>query len=200
MLLGDCQGIVGLRKSDFDFCHCMSQIFPHVTRIHFYTLFTHPKVMPDVNAETIQERKQQLAIQIGPYPQYACSSHIYTHSWRLRPSDRINLSSPDNNPLENNIVDQGSLHRRVVKINWPEQFSSRTIPANVFAAFDYALQIISSTPEPGRDRISLPRLWLSYKITASKAIGRCPVVGGTLVPIFQRNVKFRKLSVLILYN
>ncbi|MFZ2095520.1 MAG: hypothetical protein WAV05_02670 [Anaerolineales bacterium] len=109
----------------------MSQIFPHVTSVNFYTLFTAPKALTGVNAETIQGRKQRLVIRAGPYPEYACSSHIYTHSWLLRPSDRINLSSPDNNPLENDIVDHGSLHRRVVKMNWPEQFSSRSIPANV---------------------------------------------------------------------
>jgi hypothetical protein len=136
----------------------MSHIFPHVTSVHFYTLFTAPKALPGVNAETIQERKQQLVIRADPHPQQARCSHIYTHSWLLRPSDRINLSSPDNNPLENNIVDHGSLHRQVVKINWPEQFSSWNIPANVFTAFDYALQTMSVMPEPGRDRVSLFRL------------------------------------------
>jgi hypothetical protein len=70
----------------------------------------------------------------------------------------------------------------VVKINWPEQFSSRNIPANVCVGFDYALQTMSVMPEPGRDRVSLLRLWLSYKITALMAIGRCPIVGGTNVP------------------
>ena len=41
--------VTGHRKSDFDFCHCMSQIFPPVTSIRFYILFTHPKAMPDAN-------------------------------------------------------------------------------------------------------------------------------------------------------
>ena len=50
------------------------------------------------------------------------------------------------------------------------------------AAFDNDLHIMSGAAEPGRDRVSLLRLWLSYKITALMAIGRCPIVGGTNVP------------------
>ena len=49
-------------------------------------------------------------------------------------------------------------------------------------AFGHAKQIVNVMPEPGRDRVSLLRLRSSYKITDSKAIGRCPVVGGTIVP------------------
>ena len=138
-----------------------------------------------VRAQFIQDRKQRLAIQTGSYPQYACSSHIFTHSWLLMPFARINLSIPGNNSLENNIVDHGSLHWELVKIYRPGLISSRSIPANVCAAFDYALQVMSVVPETGRDRVSLLRLWLSYKVTASKAIGRCPVEGGTNVPIFR---------------
>jgi hypothetical protein len=52
-------------------------------------------------------------------------------------------------------------------------------------------------PEPRRDRVSLPRLWLSYKITASKAIGRCPVVGGTNVP--QNRILFTQISINTVY-
>ena len=37
-------------------------------------------------------------------------------------------------------------------------------PANVCAACNYARQIKSGLPGPGRDRVSLLRLWLSYKI------------------------------------
>ena len=70
----------------------------------------------------------------------------------------------------------------MVKINWPEKFTGRSISANVCAAFDYAFQIMCVMPEPGRDRVSLLRLRSSYKIMSSKAIGRCPVVGGTFVP------------------
>ena len=49
-------------------------------------------------------------------------------------------------------------------------------------AFGLAKQIVNVMPGLGRDRISLLRLWLSYKITASKAIDRCPVVIGMFVP------------------
>jgi hypothetical protein len=52
----------------------------------------------------------------------------------------------------------------------------------VYVALDYALQIMNVMPEPGRDRVSLLRLRSSYKITDSKAIGGCPVAGGTIVP------------------
>jgi hypothetical protein len=131
VLLNTCQGIVGHLKQDFDTGAYLSGIYLYVTNVLFYYFAFYPIMPFTVRAQSVQDRKQRLAIQAGPYPQCACSSHIYTHSWLLRPSDRINLSSPDNNPLENNIVDHGSLHRRVVKINWPEQFSSRSIPANV---------------------------------------------------------------------
>jgi len=131
MLLGGCQGLVGHLKQDFDTSAYLSGIYLYVTNVpsHYFALY--PITLFAIQVQAIQDRKQRLVIRAGPYPQYACSSHIYTHSWLFRPSDRINLSSPDNNPLENNIVDHGSLHRRVVKMNWPEQFSSRSIPANV---------------------------------------------------------------------
>jgi hypothetical protein len=45
MFLRDCQGIVGYRKNDFDFCHYIFLVFPYVTSIHFYTLFNNP-IMP----------------------------------------------------------------------------------------------------------------------------------------------------------
>ena len=49
-------------------------------------------------------------------------------------------------------------------------------------AFGHAKQIVNVMPGLGRDRVSLLRLWSSYKITALMAIGRCPIVGGTYVP------------------
>ena len=49
-------------------------------------------------------------------------------------------------------------------------------------AFGLAKQIVNVMPGLGRDRVSLLRLWLSYKIIALMAIGRCPVVGGMFVP------------------
>src|SRR4030042_3167119 len=39
ILLRTCQGLVGHLKQDIDFCHCMSHIFPHVTRVHFDNMF-----------------------------------------------------------------------------------------------------------------------------------------------------------------
>jgi hypothetical protein len=88
----------------------MSHIFPHVTSVHFYTLFTAPKALPGVNAETIQERKQQLVIRADPHPQQARCSHVYAISWLLRSFARISFSNPDDNPLKNDIVDYASLH------------------------------------------------------------------------------------------
>jgi hypothetical protein len=70
----------------------------------------------------------------------------------------------------------------VVKINWPEQFSSWSIPANVCAAFDYILKIMNMMPAPGRDHVSMLGLKSSYKVSASKVRGRCPDVGGAIVP------------------
>lgn len=199
ILLNTCQGFVGHCEGYFDFFHCMSHIFPNVTSVHFYTSFTAPKALPGVNVETLQERKQQLVIRKDPHSRQACCSHVYALSWLLMPFARISFSNPGENRLENDIVDNGSLQWWVVNKNWLEKFSSQNILANVFAAIDYALQAMSSVPVPGRDCVSSPRLWLSYKTTASKTIG-CPIVGGTLVPIFQRNVKFRKLPGLIYYT
>jgi len=59
---------------------------------------------------------------------------------------------------------------------------------------------MSVMPGLGRDRVSLLRLLSSYKIMVSKAIGRYPVVGGTIVPINQILEIFQKLPVLFLYN
>ena len=173
---------MGHLKQDFDTGAYLSEIYLYVTNVLFH-YFAFYLIMPSaVRAQFIQDRKQRLAIQTGSYPQYACSSHIFTHSWLLMPFARINLSIPGNNSLENNIVDHGSLHWELVKIYRPGLISSRSIPANVCAAFDYVLQTMSVMPEPGRDRISLLRLWLSYKVIVSEAIGRCPVMEGTFVP------------------
>jgi hypothetical protein len=52
-------------------------------------------------------------------------------------------------------------------------------------------------PGPGRDRVSLLRLMSSYKITDSKAIGKCPVVRGTNAP--QNRILFTQISMLTVY-
>jgi hypothetical protein len=59
----------------------------------------------------------------------------------------------------------------------------------VCAAIGYALQIVNLMPGFGRDRVMLPRLWISYKIMASKAIGICPVIGGTIVPYIRPQLR-----------
>ncbi len=53
---------------------------------------------------------------------------------------------------------------------------------------------MSGLPGPGRDRVSLLRLWLSYKITASKAIGKYPVEGGKFVPFLKYGTNKIKLE------
>ena len=50
-------------------------------------------------------------------------------------------------------------------------------------AFGHAKQIVNVMPEPGRDRVSFLRLSLSYKFTASKAIGSYPVERGIFVSL-----------------
>jgi hypothetical protein len=79
-------------------------------------MFINPMGPPGVKEESIRERKQQLAIQAGPYPQNPCVSHIYALSWILRSTARISFTNPDDDPFENDIVDHCSLHRLVVKI------------------------------------------------------------------------------------
>jgi len=107
---------VGHLKQDFDTVTHLSGIYLYVTNVPFHYLALYPIVPFTVQVQAIQDRKHQLVIRAGLYPQYACSSHIYTHSWLLRSSARINLSSPDENPLENDIICHSSLYRRVAKI------------------------------------------------------------------------------------
>jgi hypothetical protein len=70
----------------------------------------------------------------------------------------------------------------VVTLNQSVITSSRSIPANVCAAFDYILKIMNMMPAPGRDHVSMLGLKSSYKVSASKVRGRCPDVGGAIVP------------------
>jgi hypothetical protein len=41
---------------------------------------------------------------------------------------------------------------------------------------------MSGLPGPGRERVSLHRLWLAYKKIASKSMGKFPVKIGIFVP------------------
>jgi hypothetical protein len=61
----------------------------------------------------------------------------------------------------------------------------------VCAAFGHAKQIVNIMPAAGRERGSLLRLRLSYKITDSKTMGICSVLVGTNVPYvhgYQSNI------------
>jgi hypothetical protein len=100
---------VGHREGDFDFYHCISHIFPHVTSVHFYNIFTDRVENLAVNTQTIQERNQVLAIRAGSYPKHAPGSLVSALLCLLRASAQINLISPDNNLLENDIIGYSSI-------------------------------------------------------------------------------------------
>jgi hypothetical protein len=73
-----------------------------------------------------------------------------------------------------------SIEEWLKSIGWNNSPTAVSRPTCV--AFGHAKQIANMMPEPGRDHVSLLRLRSSYKITDTKAIGICTVVGGTNVP------------------
>jgi hypothetical protein len=110
ILLNTCQGLVGHLKQDFDTGAYLSGIYLYVTNVFFHYLAFYPITPLAVPAQAIQDRKQWLVIRADPQPQQARCSHVYALSWLLRSTARISFSNPDDNPFENEIVDDGSLH------------------------------------------------------------------------------------------
>ena len=104
---------MGHLKQDFDTSAYLSGIYLYVTNVpsHYFALY--PITLFAIQVQAIRDRKQRLVIRADSYPQHASDSHVYAFSWLLRSSARINLISPENNLLENDIIGRSSLYRRV---------------------------------------------------------------------------------------